>query len=96
MITKDPGMIKSALKNIIVNDLSVNVNIADIRDDESLFDGGVGLDSIAMVNFIVVIEKRFDISFEEHEINAKLFASINELAEFINAKIEKLMFQKNQ
>jgi acyl carrier protein len=75
------------LKEIIAYDLDANISIEDIHEDISLYEDGIGLDSIAIVNFIVLIENRFNISFEENEINGQLFSSLNNLAVFINTKI---------
>lgn len=79
--------IKTRLKEIIVNDLEVNIDPSDITDQVSLYDEGLGLDSIAIVNFIVTIEARFNFSFDESEISSKLFGNIETLAEFIDSKI---------
>jgi len=79
--------VKSELKQIIAYDLDANIDFADIRDDISLFEDGVGLDSITIVNFIVVIENKFNFSFGEDDINARLFSSLNNLAEFISYRV---------
>jgi acyl carrier protein len=79
--------IKRMVKDIILHDLDSNINEEEIRDDVSLYDDGLGLDSIAIINFIVLIEKKFEISFDETEINASLFGSINSVVEFLHAKL---------
>ena len=50
--------VKSELKGIIVHDLDVNIKMEDIDDEVSLYDDGLGLDSISVINFIVLIEKK--------------------------------------
>jgi acyl carrier protein len=80
--------IRQKIKSIIADDLDVNIDIKDIREDVSLYDDGLGLDSIAMVNFIVILEKKFNINFEENEISSKLFSNISDLAGFISSKIK--------
>lgn len=87
METIAQNQVISKLKEIIAYDLDANISIEDIHEDISLYEDGVGLDSIAIVNFIVLIENRFNISFEENEINGELFSSLNNLAIFINSKI---------
>lgn len=84
----NPDEIKDMVKEIILNDLESNINEEDIRDDVSLYDDGLGLDSIAIINFIVLIEKRFEISFDETEINAHLFSSINSVVDFLSVKLK--------
>ncbi|MEO5563921.1 MAG: phosphopantetheine-binding protein [Chitinophagaceae bacterium] len=79
--------IKAIVKAIILNELDSNINAEDIHDDVSLYDDGLGLDSIAIINFIVLIEKKFEISFEESEISANLFSSINSVATYLHEKL---------
>lgn len=78
--------IKFALKQIIINDLKVDISLENIKDEDSLYEDGVGLDSINIVEFIVLIEERFSINIEE--IDSSMFASLQSLAYFINSKIE--------
>ena len=79
--------VKAKIKEIIAVDLDVNIRIGDIDDDSSLYDDGLGLDSIAIINFIVLIEKKFEINFDESEISHHLFGSINKLTEFVVSKV---------
>ncbi|MDO6431636.1 phosphopantetheine-binding protein [Flavitalea sp. BT771] len=82
----NPEEVKHQLKEIIVNDLDMSIDMQDIDDNASLYDDGLGLDSIAIINFIVLIEKKFGISFNENEISARLFSSINNLADFVGSR----------
>ncbi|GGB14579.1 acyl carrier protein [Puia dinghuensis] len=79
--------IKEKLRGVIVDDLDANIDIRDLRDDISLYDDGLGLDSIAIINLIVLVEKKFDINFEEHEISSNIFGSIDHLSRFISSKV---------
>jgi acyl carrier protein len=79
--------IKEKLRGVIVYDLDANIDVADLRDDVSLYDDGLGLDSIAIINLIVLIEKKFDINFEEHEISSDIFRSIDHLSRYISSKV---------
>jgi acyl carrier protein len=79
--------VKSKLKDIIINDLDANIEAGQVLDDISLYEDGVGLDSISIVNLIVMLEKKFGFTFEENELNATMFGSINNLTDFIYKKI---------
>jgi acyl carrier protein len=80
--------IKTKLKELIVTKLDANIRMDDLTDDEaSLFEGGVGLDSISIVNFIVVIEKYFGFRFEDEEVSMELFTNLNTLSAFIGQKL---------
>lgn len=82
--------IKAKLKEIISVDLDANIPSESIQDDISLYEDGVGLDSISVVNFVVAIERNFNIDFNETDINPTTFSSINNLSEYLLEKaIEK-------
>lgn len=78
--------IKETVKSIIVGELGTNIKPNEIQDDISLYDDGIGLDSIAIVDLIVSIEKKFGFDFDESEISGHLFSSINNLAEHISKR----------
>ncbi|HTI12892.1 MAG TPA: phosphopantetheine-binding protein [Puia sp.] len=86
MQQKSIDAVKEQLKDIIVDELDANIERADICDESSLYDDGLGLDSIAIINLIVFIEKKFAINFEESEISSMMFTSLNALAAFIHEK----------
>lgn len=77
------------LKEIIVKKLDVNITYEDIDENASLYEDGLGLDSIAIVDLIVSIEKEFSIAIEDDELNADLFKSLDTLVGFIQTKIKK-------
>jgi acyl carrier protein len=77
------------LKKIIVQDLDVNIKESEIRNDVSLYEGGLALDSIAIVDLIIQIEKEFAFRFEDKELNTDLFNNLGSLATFIDVKLAK-------
>jgi acyl carrier protein len=85
---------KFRLKKIISQELNVNIRFEDIGDDVSLYEDGVGLDSISIINFVVLIESHFQISFGE-DINAKMFSTINNLADYVHAKAAGFVSERN-
>jgi len=88
METLSIDSVKDRLKEIIANDLDADIKAEDIRDDISLYEDGIGLDSISIVNFIVIIENRMQVNFEGDEINAELFSSINNVAALVASKLD--------
>ena len=76
------------LKELIVYELDVNIKMEDLSEDSPLFEGGIGLDSISIVNLIVLIEKNFKLSFQDEEISMELFSNLNTLSSFIESKYE--------
>lgn len=79
--------IKIRIRNLLVNDLDAQINASQLNDDISLYEDGVGLDSISIVNLIVLLEEKFGFTFGEDDLNYELFSSINHLATVISKKI---------
>jgi acyl carrier protein len=75
------------LKEIIANKLDVNLKLDEIAENVSLYEDGLGLDSIAIVDLIVSIEQGFSISIQDEELNADLFKNLTTLADFIRGKV---------
>jgi acyl carrier protein len=82
------NVIVNQLKDIIANKLDVNLAYDEIDENVSLFEDGLGLDSIAIVDLIVSIETTFSLSIEDEELNADLFKNLNRLAEFVRSKLK--------
>jgi len=74
------------LKDIIVNELDVNLKREDIDENVSLFEEGIGLDSVTIMEFISLIEANFSIQFSEEELDFEMFKNLNTLASFIVSK----------
>ncbi|MGV6808419.1 MAG: acyl carrier protein [bacterium] len=79
--------ITEKLKHIIANELDVNADINTIRDDVTLLEGGIGLDSVAIMEFISIIEEQFDFQFSDDELNMEPFQNLNTLSEFVASKL---------
>lgn len=76
------------LKTIIAEELDVNLTVEEIDDNVSLFEEGLGFDSIAIVEFISAIEKHFDIEFDDSELDPENFKSLQVLADLIAGKVD--------
>jgi acyl carrier protein len=74
------------IKQIIEEKLDVNCDLEGVTPETSLLEDGIGLDSISIVNFIVMVEKEFDISFSEEDLNMDMFSSLKEICGVIEAK----------
>lgn len=82
------NIIMNQLKEIIAHKLDVNVKLDEINENVSLYEDGLGLDSIAIVDLIVSIEQGFSISIQDEELNADLFKNLTTLADFIQGKVQ--------
>ena len=84
-MTKD---VIDQLKQIIAQELDVNLGVEEIDEDASLFEEGIGLDSMAVMDFILLIEGRFGFEFSESELEVELFRNLRVLANFIATKVD--------
>ena len=74
--------IKEELNNSIGGDLIKGVD--EIGVEESLFN--LGLDSLNLVKFIVAIEDRFQIEFEDDDLMGKNWRNYNLIIELIKKR----------
>ncbi|NEP44041.1 MAG: acyl carrier protein [Okeania sp. SIO2H7] len=81
------------LKTIIAEELDVNLKIEEINEDASLFEDGLGFDSIVTVEFISLIEQHFGLEFSDGELNPELFSNLKVLADFISSKKPELTME---
>ncbi len=78
------------LKIKIISTLGLmDVTPEDIGDDDQLVVGDTGIDSIDVLELVMMIEKDYGIKIENKELGAKVFASVRTLAEFIAEKRQK-------
>ncbi len=74
------------LKNIISEELDVNLKSDDIDVNASLFEDGLGFDSVIIVELIALTEEKFGIQFSDDELSIDTFSSLSVLAECIIEK----------
>ncbi len=62
-----------------------NIKPEDIGDDEPLFGAGLGLDSLDVLELIVLLKQKYKLRVTNPEDGLKVFRSIRAMAEFITA-----------
>ena len=76
--------LKTNLKKQLIEHLNLeDFSIKDIADDLPLFGDGLGLDSIDALEIIVMLDNKFNVKISNPEEGAKIFQSVNTIAEFI-------------
>jgi len=58
----------------------------DIGEDDQLIGGELGLDSIDVLELVMMIEKDYSVRIDNKELGAKVFANLRALAEYIQGK----------
>ena len=77
------------LKKQIIDTLHLeDITPEEIEATEPLFGEGLGLDSIDVLELVVMLRKQYGISIDDMEIGMQAFASVNSLAIFITEQQE--------
>jgi len=86
-MTSDQGL--ERVKRIVVDDLDVNLGYDDIDETVPLFEEGLGLDSVIVVELISFIEKRFDIELGDDALNMETFKNLQSIARVIREQLAR-------
>ncbi len=79
------------LKVKIVEILNLpDVTPADIKADEQLVGGELGIDSIDVLEMVIMIEKDYGVAINNKELGAKVFATLETLAAYIEERAPEL------
>jgi acyl carrier protein len=80
----DESDIKREIKRLIVTELDLRGKSADdIDDNERLFGGGLGLDSLDALQLATAMEERFGVKMPDDERAKGVYANVANLAEFV-------------
>ena len=75
----------SELREKIVDALNLqDVAPQSIDPDEQLVGGRLGIDSIDVLEMVMLVEKDYGLAIDNRELGARVFASVRALAGFIN------------
>ncbi len=77
--------LKQQIKEMIVDRLFLDADPAEMADDENLMEN-YEIDSVNLFEIVVGLEEEFDISFEDEDFSVDLFATVNNLAEYVEKK----------
>ena len=69
------------LKDIVIDNLDLDLERTEIDEDCALFGVGLGLDSIDALQLVLSVEKSYSLSLPTDDIT--IYRSINTLADFI-------------
>ncbi len=68
----------------------IDVQPDDIKADEQLVGGNLGIDSIDVLEMVIMIEKDYGVKIDNRELGVKVFATLRTLAEYIHQKSPEL------
>jgi len=76
--------LKAQLKKQIIEHLNLtDLTPEDIKDDEELFGGGMGLDSIDSLELIVLLNREYGITIKDPKEGRKVLIDINTMVDYI-------------
>lgn len=80
--------LKRKLKELLIERLKFeDMTPDDIGDDDPLFAGGLGLDSIDALEIVVMLETEFGIKVKNESSARDYFKSISSLAELVETRL---------
>jgi acyl carrier protein len=83
----DQTELRRKLKELLIERLNFeDMTPEDIGDDDPLFGGGLGLDSIDALEIVVMLESEFGIRIRNESAARENFRSIAALADFVQQR----------
>ena len=80
--------LRTKLKELLIERLKFeDMTPADIADEQPLFAGGLGLDSIDALEIVVMLESEFGIKVKNESSARTYFRSVASLATFVEHKL---------
>lgn len=64
-----------------------DVKPQDIEPEEQLVGGRLGVDSIDVLEMVIMIEKDYGVKIDSRELGVKVFASLKTMAEHIHTNV---------
>jgi acyl carrier protein len=84
MAETDP--LKTQIKQSIVRSLRLPLTWEEIGDATPLFDGGLGLDSIDVLELVLELERSFGVAISDEQTGIKVLRSVDTIADYIRAQ----------
>ena len=81
--------LKAEIKQAIVGALRLPITPGEIGDSLSLFDEGLGLDSIDVLELVLEIERTFGVAIGDEQTGMKVLRSVDTIAEYITSERAK-------
>lgn len=78
--------LNTQIKEAIVRSLRLPISSQEIGDDMSLFEGGLGLDSIDVLELVLEIERQFGVAIADEQIGREVLQSVNAIAKFVQSQ----------
>jgi acyl carrier protein len=85
---EDTNTLKAQIKNLMVENLMLQVTAQDIGDELPLFGpGSLGLDSVDALQLVVALDKNFGLKIRDPEAAKQILQNVNSIAQAVQQKI---------
>jgi acyl carrier protein len=68
----------------------IDVRPEDLKLDDQLVGGDLGIDSIDVLEMVIMIERDYRVKIDNRELGVKVFATLRTLAEYIHEHAPEL------
>ncbi|MBE9543267.1 MAG: acyl carrier protein [Proteobacteria bacterium] len=68
----------------------IDVQPDDIKADEQLVGGNLGIDSIDVLEMVIMLEKDYGVKIDNSDLGVKVFTTLRTLAEYIHETCPEL------
>lgn len=75
------------VRRIVIEDLDLDLTYEDLDETVPLFEDGLALDSVILVELISFIEERFDIQLQDEMLNTQTFKNLQSIARLIREQL---------
>jgi acyl carrier protein len=80
--------VEATLKELVLRKLPAGTDAVAIDWSAALTEGGLGLDSLALVELITEVESSFDFLFDEGDLQMQTFANLESLARVVSGHLQ--------
>lgn len=80
--------LRDRVKNLMVENLMLQVAVTDIRDDQPLFGpGSLGLDSVDALQLVVALDKQFGLKIPDPAAAKEILQNVNTIVTAVQKKM---------
>jgi len=76
------------IRRVFIDSLHLNLREEDLHYEDKL-DESVGLDSVAVLDFVTALEKEFQITFEPEMLTIDLVRDLKELTAYVDERVAR-------
>ncbi len=85
---EDSNTLKEQIKNLMVENLMLQVTPAEIGDELPLFGpGSLGLDSVDALQLVVALDKNFGLKIRDPEAAKEILRNVTTIAQAVQEKL---------